>query len=132
MATQLTASSSIKIVDGGVTTVDREFVYEYEITGKVEGDYWLDLAAGEFTLCVKGTNVATPVIVDPFVVGLSTIRGLAIQSEINLEISINGATEPIKMAEGNFMIAQAEMQTVQISRDDTRAGSVQFVVWGDR
>jgi hypothetical protein len=132
MATTVTASSAIKIMDGGVTTVDREFIYEYEITGKVEGDYWLDAQAAEFTLCVKGTNISSPAIVDPFVVGLSTIRGLAIQSEINLGLSINGAATPIDIAEGNFMIAQAEMQTVKISRDDTRAGKVEFVVWGDR
>jgi hypothetical protein len=132
MATLLTASTAIKIVDGGVTVVDREFIYEYEITGKVEGDYWLDPQSASFTLCVKGTNIATPAIVDPFVVGLSTIRGIAIQSEINLEIAVDGAVEPIKMAEGNMMMAQAEMQTVKISRDDTRSGQVQFIVWGDR
>lgn len=131
MATTISVSSVVKIVDGGVTVVDREFIYEYEITGKVEGDYWLDASAGSFTLCVKGTNVASPVIVDPFVVGLSTIRGLALMSEINLELSIDGG-EPVKMAEGNMLIGQAEMQTVKISRDDTRPGSVQFVVWGDR
>lgn len=132
MATTITASSAVKIVDGGVTVVDREFIYEYEITGKVEGDYWLDASAESFTLCVKGTNIATPAMVDPFVVGLTTIRGLAIMSEINLEISVDGAAESIKMAEGNFMMAQAEMQTVKISRDDTRAGKVEFIVWGDR
>ena len=132
MATMLTASSVIKIVDGGVTVVDREFIYEYEITGKVEGDYWLDVSASSFTLCVKGTNIATPAIVDPFVVGLSTIRGIAIKSEINLELSVDGAVAPIKMAEGNFMMAQAEMQTIQIAKDDTRSGSVSFIVWGDR
>lgn len=131
MATTITASTAIKIVDGGVTVVDREFISEYEITGKVEGDYWLDAQAGSFTLCVKGTNVATPAIVDPFVVGLSTVRGLALMSEINLEISVDGG-EPIKMAEGNMMIGQAEMQTIKISRDDTRTGKVEFVVWGDR
>ncbi|GIK43775.1 MAG: hypothetical protein BroJett011_76080 [Chloroflexota bacterium] len=132
MATMLTASSVIKIVDGGETVVDREFIYEYEITGKVEGDYWLDVAASSFTLCVKGTNIATPAIVDPFVVGLSTIRGIAIKSEINLELSVDGAVAPIKMAEGNFMMAQAEMQTIKIAKDDTRSGSVSFIVWGDR
>ncbi|MBE7553174.1 MAG: hypothetical protein HS126_19055 [Anaerolineales bacterium] len=132
MATMLTASSVIKIVDGGETVVDREFIYEYEITGKVEGDYWLDVSASSFTLCVKGTNIATPAIVDPFVVGLSTIRGIAIKSEINLELSVDGAVAPIKMAEGNFMMAQAEMQTIQIAKDDTRSGSVSFIVWGDR
>ena len=132
MATTISASAAVKIVDGGVAVVDREFIYEYEITGKVEGDYWLDAVASEFTLCVKGTNVASPVIVDPFVVGLSTIRGLAIQSEINLGISINGAAAPIDIAEGNFIIAQAEIQTIKVSRDDTRAGKVEFVVWGDR
>src|SRR5512147_1047752 len=132
MATTLTASSVVKIVDGGNTVVDREFTYEYEITGKVEGDYWLDASAASFTLCVKGTNVASPVIVDPFVVGLSTIRGIAISSEINLEISVDAAVAPIKVAEGNFIIAQAEMQTIQVARDDTRAGKVEFVVWGDR
>jgi hypothetical protein len=132
MATMLTASSVIKIVEGGVTVVDREFIYEYEITGKVEGDYWLDVAASSFTLCVKGTNIATPAIVDPFVVGLSTIRGIAIKSDINLELSVDGAAEPIKMAEGNFMMAQAEMQTIKIAKDDTRSGSISFIVWGDR
>jgi hypothetical protein len=115
-----------------VSVVDREFITEYEITGKVEGDYWLDTSAASFTLCVKGTNITTPAIVDPFVVGLTTIRGLAIKSEINLEISVDGAAAPIKMAEGNFMMAQAEMLTVKISRDDTRTGKVEFVVWGDR
>ncbi|MCL4301111.1 MAG: hypothetical protein KJ077_35590 [Anaerolineae bacterium] len=132
MATTISVSSAIKIVDGGVTVVDREFTTEYEITGKVEGDYWLDASASSFTLCIKGTNVATPVIVDPFVVGLTTIRGIAIQSEINLELVIDGAATPIKMAEGNMCIAQAEMQTIKISKDDTRTGSVAFVVWGDR
>jgi len=132
MATTITASSVVKIVDGGNTVVDREFTYEYEITGKVEGDYWLDVSAASFNLCVKGTNISTQAIVDPFVVGLSTIRGIAVSSEINLEISIDGATAPIKVAEGNFIIAQAEMLTVKISRDDTRAGKVEFVVWGDR
>jgi hypothetical protein len=131
MATTVTASSAVKIVDGGVTVVDREFVSEYEITGKVEGDYWLDAVAASFTLCVKGTNIAVPAIVDPFVVGLTTIRGLAIMSEINLEISVDGA-DPVRMAEGTMMIGQAEMQTVRISRDDTRTGKVEFVVWGDR
>lgn len=132
MAITVSAASAIKIVDGGVTVVDREFIYEYEITGKVEGDYWLDASAADFTLCVKGTNVAEPAIVDPFVVGLSTIRGLAVQSEINLEITVDGAAAPIKVAEGNFMIAQADMQTVKITRDDTRTGMVNFIVWGDR
>jgi hypothetical protein len=132
MATTVTVAPSVQIVDGGVTVVDREFIYEYEITGKVEGDYWLDAQAGSFTLCVKGTNVATPVIVDPFVVGLSTIRGFAMKNDINVEIFINGAPTGIPVAEGNFMIAQAEMQTIQVSRDDTRAGKVEFVVWGDR
>lgn len=132
MATMLTASSVIKIVDGGETVVDREFIYEYEITGKVEGDYWLDVAASSFTLCVKGTNIATPAIVDPFVVGLSTIRGIAIKSEINLELTIDGAAAPIKMAEGNMLMAQAEIATIQIAKDDTRSGSVSFIVWGDR
>lgn len=132
MAITVSASSNIKIVDGGVTVVDREFIYEYEITGKVEGDYWLDTSAAEFTLCVKGTNIATPLIVDPFVVGLSTIRGIAIQSEINLLLTVDAAATPIKVAEGNFMIAQADMQTVKISRDDTRTGQVNFIVWGDR
>jgi hypothetical protein len=131
MATTITVTSGVKIVDGGVTVVDREFVSEYEITGKVEGDYWLDASASSFTLCVKGTNIASPAIIDPFVVGLSTIRGLAIMSEINLEISVD-AGDPIKMAEGNMMIGQAEMQTVKISRDDTRTGKVEFVIWGDR
>ncbi len=132
MATTITVTSGVKIVDGGVTVVDREFVSEYEITGKVEGDYWLDAQSSSFTLCVKGTNVATPVIVDPFVVGLTTIRGIAIQSEINLELSIDGAVAPINVAEGNFMIAQADMQTIKISRDDTRTGMVNFIVRGDR
>jgi hypothetical protein len=132
MATTISVSSAVKIVDGGVTVVDREFISEYEITGKVEGDYWLDASASSFTLCVKGTNIASPAIIDPFVLGLSTIRGLAIMSEINLEISVDAAAEPIKMAEGNMMIGQAEMQTVKISRDDTRTGKVEFVVWGDR
>lgn len=131
MATTITVTSGVKIVDGGVTVVDREFVSEYEITGKVEGDYWLDAQSSSFTLCVKGTNVATPVIVDPFVVGLSTIRGIALQSEINLELVIDGG-DPVKMAEGNMCIAQAEIQTLKISKDDTRTGSVAFVVWGDR
>ena len=132
MATTITVTSGVKIVDGGVTVVDREFVSEYEITGKVEGDYWLDASSSSFTLCVKGTNVATPAIVDPFVVGLSTIRGIAIKSEINLELSVDDAVAPIKMAEGNMCIAQAEIQTLKISKDDTRTGSVAFIVWGDR
>lgn len=131
MAITVSVATAIKIVDGGATVVDREFISEYEITGKVEGDYWLDASSSSFTLCVKGTNIATPAIVDPFVVGLSTIRGIAIQSEINLELVVDGG-DPIKMAEGNMSIAQAEMMTVKISKDDTRTGNVQFIVWGDR
>jgi hypothetical protein len=131
MAMTVTAITSVKVVDGGVTAVDREFKVEFEVTGKVEGDYWLDTASAGFTLCVKGTNISAPAIVDPFVVGLTTIRGIAIASEINLEISVNGA-DPVKMAEGNMMIGQAEMQTIQLNRDDTRTGQVQFIVWGDR
>ena len=132
MAITVEVASTIKIVDGGATVVDREFISSYEITGKVEGDYWLDASSSSFTLCVKGTNVTTPAIVDPFVVGLSTIRGIALQSEINLELVIDGAATPIQMAEGNMAIAQAEMQTIKISKDDTRTGNVQFIVWGDR
>lgn len=131
MAMTVQATSSIKIVDGGVTVVDREFISEFEITGKVEGDYWLDTSAAGFTICVKGTNIASPAIVDPLVVGLTTIRGIGIMSEINLELTID-AGAPVKMAEGNMMIAQAEMATVKIDRDDTRTGQVQFIVWGDR
>lgn len=76
--------------------------------------------------------MTTPAIVDPFVVGLSTLRGIALQSEINLELVIDGAATPIQMAEGNMCIAQAEMQTIKISKDDTRTDNVQFIVWGDR
>ncbi len=132
MAMNATITTGIKIVDGGVTVVDREFTYAYEVTGKVEGDYWLDTSTSSVTLCVKGTNISTPAIVDPMVVGLTTIRGIAIKNELNIEIAINGAAVGIPVAEGNFEIGQAEIQTVQITKDDTRSGLIHFIVWGDR
>jgi hypothetical protein len=132
MAMTVEVATAVKIVDGGVSVVDREFITSYEITGKVEADYWLDAQTSGFTVCVKGTNITSPAIVDPFVVGLSTIRGYSIKGEVNFELAKDGAATPEKIAEGHTSVAQGEFQTLKITRDDTRAGKIELILWGDR
>lgn len=132
MAMTVETSTTVKIIDGGVTVVDREFISAFEITGKVEADYWLDLATPAFTICARGTNIVTPAIIDPFVVGLSVIRGYSLSSEVNFELVKDGAATAEKIAEGHTSVAQGEFQTLQITRDDIRTGKIEVILWGDR
>jgi hypothetical protein len=137
MATIVTVETSINITEGGNTIVDRTFNAEYEVDDKVEGSYWLDNTTQKVTICVKGTNLGTggpgnTPILDPMVIGLSSIRGLALENDINVELRFDSQDDVIKVAEGNFSLAQCDLNIIEITRDDTRTGSVKFVIWGDR
>jgi hypothetical protein len=137
MASFVKVTVLTEITENGVTTVDREFIHEYEVSGKVEGSYWLDAVTPQVTLCVKGTDLATggpggAAITDPMVVGLSKIRGFALDSDINLNLRFDSAAEAVDVAEGNAAFAQTDISILEIAANDTRSGEVRFVVWGDR
>lgn len=137
MASFVKMSTSVIVTEGGVTTVDREFIKEFEITGKIEGSYWLDPTVPSVTLCVRGTDLATGgpggvPITDPMVLGLSNIRGFVIENDINVEARLNSAADVQAVAQGHFGNADGEVSIIEITRDDTRSGEIRYIMWGDR
>lgn len=137
MATFVTVTQQVEIIEDGVTTVDRQFDTEIEVDGKVEGSHWLDAVNPTLTLCVRGTDLATGgpggvAITDPMVLGLSNIRGFSLDTDINFDLRFDSAAEAISMAEGNMVVSEGDIDIIEITRNDTRNGEIRFIVWGDR
>lgn len=130
MTTTVQVSNLVKIVEGGVTTVEREFSSTQEVTGKAEASFWLDTTDTTVTVCVKETVLTT--LTNPMVVGLSDIRGLSVNSDVNLTVKLNGAATGFEVAAGPFQIAWGSFSTIVLERNDTKSGNVTIIVWGDR
>lgn len=137
MATMVTIETNVVITQNGVTVVDRTFTQEYETQEKVEFSVFLDPANPSQTVCVRGTDLAAggpggAAIVDPMVLGLSSIHGFSLQNDINVELRFDSADDVLKVAEGEVTIGRMAANVIQIVRDDTRTGQVKMIAWGNR
>lgn len=137
MAVQVTYTVNIQIVQGGVTLVDRELTEAGQFDAKFEGTYWLDDVTDKVTLCVKGTDLVAGGpsgggITDPMVVGLTKIRGFAIQTDLDVELRFNSADDVLSVPRGSGGFSKAVADIVEIAKAGADSGEVRFILWGDR
>jgi hypothetical protein len=120
-----------------VTVVERTFTEENEASDKIELSYWLGTAGQKLTICVLDTDLATggpggAAITNPVVLGLTKIRGLVMENDINVDLRFDSEASQVLAAEGHVTFSDTDLDIVEITRNDAVGGQIKIVVWGDR
>jgi hypothetical protein len=130
MAKFLSLTVQTKITDGGVTVVDRSFaVADREIEEKIEATIRIPSGGSKF-IAVEGTDITGKT--DPMVLGLSQIRGFALESDVQVEFKIDGAAAGVPFGPGAVAMDNATISTLEIENANGLPANIKLIVWGDR
>jgi len=128
MAKFVDLTKTVVITDGGVTIVDRDLTHAREVDEIVQLTLRIDNGQEKF-LCVTGAEGAE---VSPMSLGLSKIRGFAIELDQTVEIREDGANPGLQRGPGIYDADNTTLDSIKIVNGGTLPVSVKCFIWGDR
>jgi hypothetical protein len=128
MAKFLEATKNIVITDGGVTVVDRQLTFTMEVEELVEGTIRVLTGQDKF-ICVSGSEGAE---ISPMALGLSSIRGYTMESDVQVEVREDGAAEGPPRGPGVFGTDNTNITSIKVVNGSGLDANLKYLIWGNR